>query len=154
MIDKKIDYISLQAEYFVPTYDLADKTRYVTRQEAYSKDGKKNLAIDVWLVQATKGQEQASMLESLQQEEKNYQQALKDTENDKALSEQEKKKRIDHFKHGIKLMQSYIKQYNDKTLQHKPDEQFIELARRNLAGVNCDIDKSVYVSGITHYEER
>jgi len=154
MKDDQINFVGIHAEYFVPVYDLADKTRYVTTQSAYSKDRKTSKTINVWLVKAIKGQEQASMLKSLQEEEQNYQKALEQTEKDSTLSAEEKKKKIDHFKHGVKLMQNYIKMYNSNKFQHKPDAEFVDIAKRNLQDINCDVDKSVYLSGIDYYEGR
>ncbi len=150
----KIQEIGFHATFLVPTYDLGDKTRFITTQNAYSIDNKAYKSIDVWLIQAVEGQETESMLQSLKQEQLNGEKEIRNTKKDASLPAYEKDKRIGFLRHYAKLMKTYLTDYYRGDMQHTPDPEFIDIAKRNLATINCNVDKAIYLCGISHLIER
>lgn len=150
----QIQEIGFHATFLVPTYNLGDKTRFITTQNAYSIDNKVSKSIDVWLIQAIEGQETESMLTSLRKEQLNGEREIKKTKKDEGLSAAEKDERISFLRHYAKLMKTYLKDYHRSNMQHTPDPEFVDIAKRNLATVNCNVDKAIYLCGITHLIER
>lgn len=150
----KIQEISFHATFLVPTYDLGDKTRFITTQNAYSIDDNVSKSIDVWLVQAIEGRETESMLKSLRKEQLNGERAIKSAKKDTSLSEDERDKRIAFLRRYAKLMKQYLTDYDSGNMQHKPDPEFVNIAKNNLRTVKCNVDKAIYLCGISHLIER
>jgi hypothetical protein len=128
----KIQEISFHATFLVPTYDLGDKTRFITTQNAYSIDDNVSKSIDVWLVQAIEGRETESMLKSLRKEQLNGERAIKSAKKDTSLSEDERDKRIAFLRRYAKLMKQYLTDYDSGNMQHNRSRRIMYSFRENF----------------------
>ena len=156
----KTQSYDIHASFLVPAYNLPTGvlSHYITTQKGENHHGK--IAIDVWLVNASREQPKESMIASLRKEESNYNADL-----EKAVAEgeqtnnREKTIKIHQLKHGQKVFSQLVKEANNTVFHKTPDAEFMKIAENNLrygtfAQYQPDLKNYLYLAGLSRYEER
>ena len=153
----QIKQCDIHASFLVPSYNLPNGmlSNYITTQQGITPKG--SIFIDVWMVRATKGQAEESMMTSLRTEEQRYSEELKKL----SLSEQtnETKTKIAQLEHGKKVFANLVETAANSVYKKKADAEFLEIAKRNFAQPSLsiyepDLKNYVYLAGIYNYIER
>ena len=155
----KTQSYDIHASFLVPAYNLPDGvlSHYVTTQERQHTRG--SIAIDVWLVKASKDAPTQSMIASLRKERINYQIAIKKELTDKQLeNDHQKSLKIHKLENGKDLFSKLIAQAQDAVCHKKPDNEFLKIARDNFSrsgfsSCQPDLQNYLYLAGF-RYEER
>lgn len=158
MILKKQEY-NISASYLIPAYNLPAGvySHYLATQCGYHEKG--TTSIDVWLVKAEKDNEFISMQQSLSYELKTAENMLekigaeKETDNQADVANKNAK-----INHAIKIFKNLLDMSSDTVYHKKPDAEFLKIARNNLMFSNLrnylpNMDKAIYLAGLSYYNE-
>jgi 4-alpha-glucanotransferase len=159
----KTQEYTIQASYLIPAYNLPNgvQSDFITTQYGYS--GKNSIKIDVWLVRAERGQEQKTMFASLQYEADSAQKQLAQSVQEDAVnpvdSPDKKSVKTRRLENALQVFNSLIETGKQPVFHKKPDVAFVDIARRNMAmptfqQFSPNVEKAVYLSALSRYEER
>ena len=127
-------FYNIHASFLVPAYNMPQNTQsaFITTQHGQHLKG--SISIDVWLVNANENNPLQSMVASLRQEEQNYATELEKTlAEEKPTSEMAKSQQVRSLEHGKKIFAELVIEAGDSVFHKKPDEQFLQIAKQNLA---------------------
>lgn len=145
---KQIETIQFSGDYLIPFYGARQETQFLTTYNSSSMAGKYEWSINVWLVKAEMGNEEASMAQAIARDEKGYKQAIE---------EKPDSPYVPKLKHGAKLMAKLSEQLANSVYHKKPEESFVRTVNADLAHANLrDIDtkKAVLLAGVSWLVER
>ena len=156
----KQQYYNIHASFLVPAYNMPANihSTYITTQTGQHQNG--SISIDVWLVNAKQENPVQSMVASLRKEEQNYAQELAKTlAEEKPIDEMTKSPKVRSLEHGKKVFAKLVLEAGDSVYHKKPDEEFLQIARRNfayqpLSQYQPDLKNFLYLAGLSYYVER
>ena len=156
----KTQSYDISASFLVPAYNLPSGvlSHYVTTQ--YGQHARGSIAIDVWLVNATKDKPTETMIASLRKERANYQIAMeKELSEAKQTNDLEKSSKIRQLEKAKALFTNLVAQAQDPVYHKQPDDEFLKIVHSNFARAafsSCqpDLNKYLYLAGLSRYEER
>ena len=157
---KQTQKYDIHASFLVPAYALPEKinSEFIATQTGYHAKG--SISIDVWLVRATPGKEQQSMIESLQKEEKLYNDQLEQAlAEEKPENDFKKSDKVRKLEHGKAVFEQLVNMAQNSVYHKQADKEFLDIARRNFATASfsqykIDLDKHMYLAGLSNYQER
>jgi len=156
----KTQSYDIHGSFLIPAYNLPEGvlSHYVLTQ--YGQHIRGSIAIDVWLVNASKENPTQSMIASLRKERINYQIAIeKELSEGTSENNDEKSLKIRKLEKGKELFSELVAQAQDPVYHKKPDDEFLKIARDNFARYgfsSCqpDLKNYLYLAGLSRYEER
>ena len=156
----KTQSYDIHASFLVPAYNLPSGvlSHYITTQ--YGQHARGSIAIDVWLVNASKEEPTQSMIASLRKERINYQVAIeKELANKDSKDDSQKTSKIHNLENGKALFSNLIVQAQNAIYHKKPDNEFLKIARDNFSrssfsSCQPDLKNYLYLAGLSRYEER
>ncbi len=152
----KTQSYNIHASFLVPAYNLPDGvlSHYVATQ--YGQHSRGSIAIDVWLVNASKDNPTKSMITSLRKEKINYHVVL-----EKKLAEEssdaEELAKIRQLEQDKALFAQLIAQAQNPVYHKQPDKEFLKIAHNNFARSSfsfCqpDLNNYLYLAGSSREE--
>ena len=153
-------FYNIHASFLVPAYNMPKNTQSAFITTQHGQHSKGSISIDVWLVNATENDPLQSMVASLRQEEQNYAQELEKTlAEEKPTDEMTKSPKVRTLEHGKKVFAQLVVEAGDSVFHKKPDEQFLQIAKQNLARqplsqYQPDLNNFLYLAGLSYYVER
>ena len=156
----KTQSYDIHASFLVPAYNLPDGvlSHYITTQEGQHANG--SIAIDIWLVKASKDAPTQSMIASLRKERINYQVAIeKELANEDSKDDSQKTSKMHNLENGKALFSKLIIQAQNAVYHKKPDDEFLKITQNNFArsgfsSCQPDLQNYLYLAGLSRYEER
>lgn len=154
----KQQFYDISASFLVPVYNLSKDidTMFIVTQKGRTPKG--SIRIDVWLVNALPDQPFQSMIQSLKNEEEKYQKEVNKLEQEEKNRENNDK--MYKLQNAQKLFSKLISEAKDPVFRKQPDAAFLDIAKSNLLGdktfatLKPDLDNSLYLAGLSRYEER
>ena len=150
----------IHASFLVPAYNLPAGvlSHYITTEHGQHDRG--SIAIDVWLVSATKDNPTQSMIASLRREKVNYQVALEqELSQENPTNDKEQSLKTQKLENGKELFSRLIAQAQDPVYHKKPDDNFLKIAKTNFArsgfsSCQPDLQNYLYLASLSRFEER
>ena len=159
----KTPQYTIHASYLIPAYNLPNgvQSDFITTQYGYS--GENSIEIDVWLVRAERNQEQATMFNALQCEadaaKKELELSVQQDIVNPVDSPDKKSVTTRRLENALQVFNSLIETGKHSVFHKKPDAEFVDIARRNMAmptfqQFSPNVEKAVYLAGLSNYTER
>lgn len=156
---KFVQEYNIAASYLVPAYNLPKgvKTHYLTTVNGRHEHGL--LSIDVWLVNAVRGQESNSITSALAQELENAKEQLRESKLRDKNANVECSQNTAKINHAVNVFDRLVSENANSVYHKKPDAEFLKVARANLmyGGLKKyepNMDQAIYLAGLSHYNER
>ena len=156
----KTQSYDISASFLVPAYNLPSGvlSHYVTTVNEQHANG--NTSTDIWLVKAEKEDPKKTMIASLRKERANYQIAMeKELSEAKQTNDLEKSSKMRQLEKAKALFTNLVAQAQDSVYHKQPDDKFLKIVHSNFARAafsSCqpDLNKYLYLAGLSRYEER
>lgn len=150
----KTQQYNIAASYLVPAYNLPEnvKTHYLTTIHGSHNNG--TISVDVWLVNAIRGQEEKSITNALTQELEMAKKQLQESKSQDKYSSQTVK-----LERAVRVFEKLVSENAMSIYHKKPDVEFLNVAHTNLMygplkQYAPNMDAAIYLAGLSHYKER